>query len=98
MGFIIRDDQGRAVALGARHEDFLLDAFHAELLGCLAGVQEAAKLGIQRITLEVDAALIKEALQTNDYRLAPTGGVIAEIKQLMSAKFMSCTVSVCKHE
>jgi ribonuclease HI len=61
-GFIIWDDQGRAVASGARREDFLLDAFHAELLGCLAGVWEAAKLGIQRITLEVDAALMKEAL------------------------------------
>ena len=31
-GFILRDDRGRVVSSGARQEDFLLDAFQAELL------------------------------------------------------------------
>ena len=35
---------------------------------------------------------------TDDYRLAPTGGVITEIKQLIRAEFRSCTVSVCKRD
>jgi hypothetical protein len=35
-GFIIRDDQGHAVCSGAGREEHLLDAFHAELKGCLA--------------------------------------------------------------
>ena len=35
---------------------------------------------------------------TDDYRLAPTGGVITEIKQLIGAEFRSCTVSVCKRD
>jgi len=35
-GFVIRDEQGRAVCSGAGREDHLLDAFHAELKGCLA--------------------------------------------------------------
>jgi hypothetical protein len=74
----------------------LLDAFHAELLVCLAGLQEVAKLGITRIILEVDATMLKDAILTDDYRLTPTGGVITEIKQLIGAEFMSFTVSVCK--
>ena len=37
-GFISRDHQGRVVSSGAGREDFLLDAFQAELLGCLVGL------------------------------------------------------------
>ena len=48
-GFILRDDQGRVVSSGAGREDFLLDAFQAELLGCLAGLQEVARMGISHI-------------------------------------------------
>jgi hypothetical protein len=95
-GFILRDDQGRAICSGAGRGAFLLDAFHAELLVCLAGLQEVAKLGITRIILEVDATMLKDAILTDDYRLTPTGGVITEIKQLIGAEFMSFTVSVCK--
>jgi ribonuclease HI len=54
------------VSSGTEREDFLLDAFQAELLGCLAGLQEVARMGITRINLEVDAALVKEAILTDD--------------------------------
>jgi ribonuclease HI len=97
-GFLIRDDQGRVVSSGAGREDFLLYAFQAELLGCLAGLQEATKLGIQSITLQVDAALVQEAIQTDAFRLASSGGVITEIKQLIGAEFVSCSISVCKRD
>jgi hypothetical protein len=33
---------------------------------------------------------------TDDYRLASSSGVIMEIKHLIRADFMSCTVSICK--
>jgi hypothetical protein len=52
-GFAIRDDQGQAVASGAGQEEHLLDAFHAKVLGCLAGLQAAIRLGIMRIIIEV---------------------------------------------
>ena len=58
------------VSPGAGRENFLLDAFQAELLGCLSGLQQAVKLGITRITLEVDATLVGEAIETDYYRLA----------------------------
>jgi hypothetical protein len=41
---------------------------------------------------------VKEAIHTDGYRLAPSGYVITEIKQLIGAEFMSCSVSVYKHE
>jgi hypothetical protein len=66
-GFVIRNDQGRAICSGAGREDHLLDAFHAELKGCLAGLQEAVKLGVTKITLEVDATLVKGALESDDF-------------------------------
>ena len=60
---------------GAGREDFLLDPFHAELLGCLAGLQ-AANMGIQNknICVETDATLVKAALEDEEYRLSAMGG------------------------
>ena len=46
-GFVIRGDQGIVVTAGAGKEPFLQSSFHAELLGCLAGLKSAAHLGIQ---------------------------------------------------
>jgi ribonuclease HI len=50
-----------------------MDAFHAELLACFAGLQVAVKLGIQEIDIETDATLIKEALTGDGYRLSAVG-------------------------
>lgn len=44
-GFVIRNDQGAVVKAGAVAEYFITDAFHAELLGFLAGLKEAASMG-----------------------------------------------------
>ena len=38
---------------------FLIDAFHAELLGCYTGLQEAANMDIAQLTLKVDASMVK---------------------------------------
>jgi hypothetical protein len=40
---------------------------------------------------------VKEAIETNAYRLAFVG-VITEIKQIISADLSSCIVSVCKRD
>ena len=83
---------------GAGRENFLLDAFQAELLGCLSGLQQAVKLGITHITLEVDATLVREAIETDYYRLAFIG-VITEIKHIItSADLSSSIVFICKRD
>ena len=93
--FVIRDDQGRVIKAGAGGEDFLLDAFHAELLACSAGLQEAARMGISRLDIETDASLVKAALASNDYRLSEVGGIITEMKLLLATDFSSCNISIC---
>lgn len=92
--FVIRDDQGRVIKAGAGGEDFLLDAFHAELLACSAGLQEAARMGISHLCLEIDASLVKAALESDDYRLSAVGGIITEMKLLLVTDFPSCIISV----
>lgn len=81
-GFVIRDDRGNVVRSGAGHDDSLLHPFHAELLGCLAGIQEAANMGVQQICMETDATQVKEALENEEYRLSAIGGFIVELKFL----------------
>jgi len=63
---------------------------------CQAGLQAAVRLGITRLSLEVDASLVKDAIKTDDYRLASIGGIVTEIKHIISAELSTCLVSVCK--
>jgi hypothetical protein len=60
----------------------LLDAFHAEVLACKAGIQAAEKLGMTRIVVETNSLLLKFALDSNTFVLAQIGGIIHEIKSL----------------
>ena len=94
-GFIIRDDHGMMILVGAGKANFLLDAFHAELLGCLAGVKAAVQLGISKIVLETDASLVKSAVESNEYRLSALGGVITELRLLLMSEFVEARVQVC---
>jgi len=95
-GFVIRNHQGRVIRAGAGREEFLLNAFHAEFLGCAAGsLQEAARMGISRLDIETDASLVKAALASNDYRLSEVGGIITEMKLLLATDFSSCNISIC---
>lgn len=76
-GFIIRDDRGDMIQAGAGGEEFLQNAFHAELLGCLAGLKAVASLGISRVVLETDASLVKVAVEGDEYRLSVLGGIVS---------------------
>lgn len=95
-GFIIRDDHGIMVKAGVGGEVFLQNAFHAELLGCVAGLREAAKLRLNRVCLEIDATAVKTAIDGDD-RLSALGGIITELKLLPFSEFASWSVCVCPH-
>ena len=94
-GFIIRDDHNMMVLAGAGKANFLLDAFHAELLGCLDGVKAAVQLGISKIVLETNASLVKSAVESGEYRLSALGGVITELRLLLMSEFVEARVQVC---
>ena len=51
-GFVIRDCDGQVIKAGAGKCSHLLDALHAELLACLAGVRAAGELGISKVIIE----------------------------------------------
>jgi hypothetical protein len=95
-GFVIRDAQGAVIRAGAGGEDFLLDAFHSEIIACHAGLKEAARVGLQNIWLETDATQVQMALMTDDFRLSAVGGIITEMKFLISSEFHSCRINTCK--
>lgn len=85
-GYVVRNDQGEVVTAGAGREDFLLNAFHSELLGCLAGLKQAANLGIASVYWK-DATLVLLAMEDDDHRLSAMGGVITEIKHVRVSEF-----------
>ena len=39
---------------------------------------------------------MKTALETNEFILAPTGGVITEMKHIISTEFAHCNVLICR--
>lgn len=90
-GFVIRSDNGHVVLAGAGCEDFIQDAFHAEILGMLAGVRAAANLGTSRLQVETDTTMVRDALET-EYRLSTMGGIITEVKLLLYSEFSSFSI------
>jgi hypothetical protein len=92
--FIVRDDQGDVVLAGTGNEKILMNAFHAELLGCLAGASAAAQLGLHKVVFEIDPTLLKSALDGEDYLLSSMGGIITELKLVLS-DFVVSSVQVC---
>jgi hypothetical protein len=64
-------------------------------LGCLAGVKTAEELGISKVTAETDSMMLKMAIGGADYSLAPTGGLVHEIKAIAAASFPLFSVSFC---
>jgi hypothetical protein len=92
---MIRDDQGAVKKAGAGSEPFLQHAFHAELLGCLEGLKMAAQLGMAHVVVEIDAQMVKGAVEVEDYQLSSMGGIITEIKHMKVMEFSSCCFSYC---
>ena len=74
-GFVIRDASGDVLRAGA---------------ACLEGVQMAAECGMGQIVIETDSTMLRQALSSNDYRLAVSGGLVYVLKQLISSCFSSC--------
>jgi hypothetical protein len=92
LGFVIRDELATIIHAGAGSCKYLLSAFHSELLACVQGVTEALKRGMSRILLETDSQMVKMALETNLFALADIGGIVYELKNLISSSFVEFKV------
>ena len=51
-GFVIRDAEGAVIYAGAGGIPCAMDAFHAEVLACHAGLKAAIEKGMSRIVVE----------------------------------------------
>lgn len=78
-GFLIRDRFGDVVMTARGRINYVLSAFHAEIIACLQGVQEASNLGIGNLILETDAINLQAALQSPNYDVGPEEGLIEEL-------------------
>ena len=75
-GFVIRDGDAMITHAGAGSYQNLLNA-----------VLAAADQGMTRVVLETDSQLVKSALESNMFALADTGGIVYELKFLISSSF-----------
>lgn len=80
---------------GAGRSDYLLDALHAEALGFLQGIRAAEERGIGMVIFETNSSLLKIAVESNSFALAPIGGLVLEIKNAISASFSSWSFIHC---
>jgi phosphotransferase system IIA component len=86
-GFVIRDEEGDVVAAGAGALKHVHEAFHTEVLACYQGAMAVADKGIDKIILETDSLMLKQAMESDDYRFAEAGDYIYQLESLISGSF-----------
>jgi hypothetical protein len=97
-GYVIRNHDGEVIKAGADRCAHLLDSFHAEAIACNAGIQAAEELGVPSIVVETDSLMLKLALDSDYFALAPTGGIIHEMKSPLAISFSSWSSSYCPRD
>ncbi|XBI85627.1 hypothetical protein VPH35_093751 [Triticum aestivum] len=58
-------------------------------------VNEASRMGCQRVILETNAAVLKQAITSDLYDYSSLGVVFKEIRAVMQSSFQSCKVETC---
>uniref|UniRef100_A0A0A9D8Q3 RNase H type-1 domain-containing protein n=1 Tax=Arundo donax TaxID=35708 RepID=A0A0A9D8Q3_ARUDO len=91
-GFAIRDSDGDVIIAGRGRINHLIDAFQAEVIACLQGIQTAIEFGIVHVELETDALGVQEAVNSDDFDQSMAGGLISELKSLIMSNFITCSV------
>jgi len=72
---------GDVVCDGRGIVEFLPNAFRAEMIGCIQGLQAAINVGITNLILETNARLVQQAINHGDY--------LEELDSLVSSNFNS---------
>jgi len=67
---------GDVVCAGRGIVEFVLNAFRAEMIGCIQGVQAAVNVGITDLILETDATLVQQAVNHGDHRTSLAGSLL----------------------
>jgi hypothetical protein len=65
-------------------------------VACLAAIQGANEIGVNRIIFESDASTLVQALKSNDYDMSSIGVVVKEARSLYTLNFDSFQFSFCR--
>jgi ribonuclease HI len=94
-GFTVRDDRGLLIVAGAGNLEHLSDALHAEALALLYALKISTQMGCVRVIFETDSMMLKQAISSDEYKLAPLGALFQEIRQQLNIAFTDVNLSVC---
>jgi ribonuclease HI len=89
---VIREWDGGVINAGYGKLENVGEAFHAEIIACLQGIQRATDLGVQRMILETNAFMVAQAMKSMDFDRSSARGFIWELKDLLACNFTSCAV------
>ena len=67
----------------------------AEALAMLYAVNEASRMGCQKVILETDAVALKQAIISDLYDYSSLGVLFKEIRAVLQSAFQSCKVETC---
>lgn len=80
-GYVIQSASGRL--------RFASSPLHMEVLACLEGVKAAASLGLHDVCLETDAQQVVWAVQGDEFRLSLVGGLVHNLKEIITENFVN---------
>jgi ribonuclease HI len=94
-GFTVRDDRGVLISAGAGNLEHLSNALHAEALALLYTLNISAQMGCTRVIFETDSRILKQAISSDEYKLAPFGALFQDIKLQLKVAFTDVKLNTC---
>ena len=94
-GFIIRNERGEDLVAGAGKLKAVSSPLHAEALAMYHAITKAATMGCQKVILETDATILKQAMTSQAYDDSELGMLFKELKMLVRQMFQVCKIVVC---
>ena len=95
---VVRDSTGEVVAARAGRIDHVADAFSTELRAVGQALDLAAELGVVRLTVEMDALMLEQALNRRAPDCSHQAQAIEDIKVQSRLWFSTCVFAHCKRE
>uniref|UniRef100_A0A8R7RCL6 RNase H type-1 domain-containing protein n=1 Tax=Triticum urartu TaxID=4572 RepID=A0A8R7RCL6_TRIUA len=96
--FTLRNDIGAVAAAEAGNLEHVSDTLHTEALAMLHAVNVAIRIGCDRLILETDSLLLKQALTSNIYDLSHLGAIFRDIKCQHRVGLSHVSVKHCSRE
>jgi ribonuclease HI len=86
-GFIVRSNTGEFIAAGAGKLRHLRSALQAETEACVAAIEGAELLGINRVEFESDCQVLVSALKAKSRELSEVGVLMREVRSKCIQEF-----------